>query len=150
MKKIFRDLLVSFVVCYLYLVFTKSTDSVVGTLVVSVAAAVTFSLFSLIIGCLVEGYCAMNKKDSKEQVAKKLQASLVFRDSLFAYALIYGLMTKNFGLGLSIPQMSAYLVSAMAPTIVIAIFIKEMRIPFLREYTKHDAVVRSMGSNKTA
>ena len=46
--------------------------------------------------------------------------------------------------------MSAYLVSAMAPTIVIAIFIKEMRIPFLREYTKHDAVVRSMGSNKTA
>ena len=59
-------------------------------------------------------------------------------------------MTRSFGLGLSIPQISAYLVAAMAPTIVIGIFIKEMRLPFLKQYSEHDVVVKSMGSHKSA
>ena len=92
----------------------------------------------------------MKRSDSKEQIHKKLQISLVCRDTLLAYCLIYGFMTRIFGLGLSIPQISAYLVAAMAPTIVIGIFIKEMRLPFLKQYSEHDVVVKSMGSHKSA
>ena len=150
MKKISKDLVVSFIIFYLYLVIIKSTDSVVSTLIVSISGAVIFSLFSLIIGSLVRGYCEMNRSDSKEQIHKKLQISLVCRDTLLAYCLIYGFMTRSFGLGLSIPQISAYLVAAMAPTIVIGIFIKEMRLPFLKQYSEHDIVVKSMGSHKSA
>lgn len=50
MKKISKDLVVSFIIFYLYLVIIKSTDSVVSTLIVSISGAVMFSLFSLIIG----------------------------------------------------------------------------------------------------
>ena len=146
MKKISKDLVVSFIIFYLYLVITKSTDSVVSTLIVSISGAVMFSLFSLIIGSLVRGYCEMKRSYSKEQIHKKLQISLVCRDTLLAY----GFMTRSFGLGLSIPQISAYLVAAMAPTIVIGIFIKEMRLPFLKQYSEHDIVVKSMGSHKSA
>ena len=142
--------MVSFIIFYLYLVITKSTDSVASTLIVSISGAVMFSLFSLIIGSLVRGYCKMKRSDSKEQIHKKLQISLVCRDTLLAYCLIYGFMTRSFGLGLSIPQISAYLVAAMAPTIVIGIFIKEMRLPFLKQYSEHDVVVKSMGSHKSA
>ncbi|MBU5335504.1 hypothetical protein [Intestinibacter bartlettii] len=150
MNKMFRDLMVSFVVFFMYVLFKDPVESPVGALVISVAAAATFSLYSALIRCLVEGYLSMNKNISKEKVAKRIQMSLVFRDTLLAYALIYGFMTSNFGLGLSIPQMSGYLVAALAPTLVVGIVIKEIRVPFLREYTKHDAVARSMGVNKIA
>lgn len=150
MNKMFRDLMVSFVVFFMYVLFKDPVESPVGALVISVAAAATFSLYSALIRCLVEGYLSMNKNISKEKVAKRIQMSLVFRDTLLAYALIYGFMTSNFGLGLSIPQMSGYLVAALAPTLVVGIVIKEIRVPFLREYTKHDEVARSMGVNKIA
>ena len=64
MKKISKDLVVSFIIFYLYLVITKSTDSVASTLIVSISGAVIFSLFSLIIGSLVRGYCEMKRSDS--------------------------------------------------------------------------------------
>ena len=150
MNKMFRDLMVSFVVFFMYVLFKDPVESPVGALVISVAAAATFSLYSALIRCLVEGYLSMNKNISKEKVAKRIQMSLVFRDTLLAYALIYGFMTSNFGLGLSIPQMSGYLVAALAPTAVVAVLSKELRIPFLRTYREHDAVVREMGFKNVA
>ncbi|WP_455543252.1 hypothetical protein, partial [Intestinibacter sp.] len=98
----------------------------------------------------VEEYIAMDRKASKEQLANRFQMTLVFRDSLLAYGLMYGFMTRNFGLGLSISETAGYLVAALAPTIVVAILSKELRVPFLREYRKHDAVAREMGFKKIA
>ena len=79
-----------------------------------------------------------------------MQISLVVRDSLFAFVIAYGFMTSSFGFGLSIVQTAGYLVAALEPTIVVAVLSKELRIPFLRTYREHDAVVREMGFKNVA
>ena len=98
---------------------------------------------------VVEEYVSMNKA-TEEQVERRMQISLVVRDSLFAFVIAYGFMTSSFGFGLSIGQTAGYLVAALAPTIVVAVLSKELRIPFLRTYREHDAVVREMGFKNVA
>ena len=108
-----------------------------------------FSLCSAVVRYIVEEYVSMNKA-TEEQVERRMQISLVVRDSLFAFVIAYGFMTSSFGFGLSIGQTAGYLVAALAPTIVVAVLSKELRIPFLRTYREHDAVVREMGFKNVA
>ena len=148
MNKMFRDLMVSFVIAFLFLLFSVPTQSSVIDLVVAVSTAGMFSLCSAV-RYVVEEYVSMNKA-TEEQVERRMQISLVVRDSLFAFVIAYGFMTSSFGFGLSIGQTAGYLVAALAPTIVVAVLSKELRIPFLRTYREHDAVVREMGFKNVA
>ena len=149
MKRMFRDLMVSFVIVFLFLLFSVPTQSAFVDLVVAVGTAGMFSLCSAVVGYVVEEYVSMNKA-TEQQVTRRMQISLVVRDSLFAFAVAYGFMTRSFGFGLSIGQTAGYLVAALAPTAVVAVLSKELRIPFLRAYRKHDVVVRDMGFKHVA
>ena len=149
MNKMFRDLMVSFVIAFLFLLFSVPTQSSVIDLVIAVSTAGMFSLCSAVVRYVVEEYVSMNKA-TEVQVERRMQISLVVRDSLFAFVIAYGFMTSSFGFGLSIGQTAGYLVAALAPTIVVAVLSKELRIPFLRTYREHDAVVREMGFKNVA
>ena len=144
MNKMFRDLMVSFVITFLFLLFSVPTQSSVIDLVIAVSTAGMFSLCSAVVRYVVEEYVSMNKA-TEEQVERRMQISLVVRDSLFAFVIAYGFMTSSFGFGLSIGQTAGYLVAALAPTIVVAVLSKE-----LRTYREHDAVVREMGFKNVA
>ena len=75
---------------------------------------------------------------------------LVLRDSIVAFVLSYGYMTGSFVAGASLASAIPYAVAALAPTLVVAVFSKEMRAPFLREYREHDAVTRELELRKAA
>ena len=141
MNKMFRDLMVSFVIAFLFLLFSVPIQSSVIDLVIAVSTAGMFSLCSAVVRYVVEEYVSMNKA-TEEQVERRMQISLV--------VIAYGFMTSSFGFGLSIGQTAGYLVAALAPTIVVAVLSKELRIPFLRTYREHDAVVREMGFKNVA
>ena len=147
MNKMFRDLMVSFVVAFLFLLFSVPSQSSAIDLLVAVSTAGMFSLCSAVVRYVVEEYVSMNKA-TEEQVERRMQISLVVRDSIFAFVIAYGFMTSRFGL--SIGQTAGYLVAALAPTAVVAVLSKELRIPFLRTYREHDAVVREMGFKNVA
>ena len=81
MNKMFRDLMVSFVIAFLFLLFSVPTQSSVIDLVIAVSTAGMFSLCSAVVRYVVEEYVSMNKA-TEEQVERRMQISLVVRDSL--------------------------------------------------------------------
>lgn len=149
MKKMFRDLMVSFVVSFGYVLFSNLAESAIVGFIISLSAAGMFSLCSASVRYIAEEFAEMNNA-TEEQVERRMQIGAVVRDSIIAFAVVYGFMTRDLGLALTIGQTAGYLVAALAPTAVIAILSKEARIPFLVEYRKHDAVAREMGFQKVA
>ena len=75
---------------------------------------------------------------------------LVLRDSLVTFVLAYGFMTGSLSGALTLGTIAAYIVAALAPTLVVAIISKEMRVPFLREYEEHDVVVNEFELRRVA
>lgn len=149
MRKMFRDFMVAAVVSFVYVLFSNPTESTAIVAVIALGVAGIFSLWSAIIRYVAEEYIAITNKSEKEAI-EKLQTSLVVRDSVFAFAIIYGFMTRTLGAGLSLEQSIGYLIAASAPTMIVAVLSREIRIPFLSEYRKHDVVARCMEFNKVA
>ena len=59
-------------------------------------------------------------------------------------------MTGSLVAGVYLASAAGYIVAALAPTLVVAVLSKEMRVPFLTEYEEHDAVVREFNVLKAA
>lgn len=149
MKTMFRDLLVSFVVSFAYVLFSNTVESTVVACIISLGVAGMFSLCSEIIRAVVRECLSMNNT-TEEQIKKGMQMGAVVRDSVFAFIIVYGFMTNGLGSALTIGQTIGYLVAALAPALVIAVISREIRVPFLTEYRKYDAVIRDMGFKKVA
>ena len=149
-NKMFRDLVLSFAVCFTYVSYTSLVAGMTNGIIVSMAAAGFFTLVSEIVRNLVEVDLEIKKSLSKEEVARKYQMRLVLRDSLVTFVLAYGFMTGSLVAGVSLASAAGYIVAALAPTLVVAVLSKEMRAPFLREYREHDAVTRELELRKAA
>ena len=149
-KKMFRDLVLSFTVCFTYVSYNGLVAGMTNGIIISMAAAGFFTLVSEIVRNLVEVDLEIKKSLSKEEVARKYQMRLVLRDSLVTFVLVYGFMTSPLVGALTLGTAAAYIVAALAPTLVVAVFSKEMRAPFLREYREHDAVTREFELRRVA
>ena len=149
-KKMFRDLVLSFTVCFTYVSYNGLVAGMTNGIIISMAAAGFFTLVSEIVRNLVEVDLEIKKSLSKEEVARKYQMRLVLRDSLVTFVLVYGFMTSPLVGALTLGTAAAYIVAALAPTLVVAMISKEMRVPFLTEYEEHDAVVREFNVLKAA
>lgn len=149
-NKMFRDLVLSFAVCFTYVSYNNLVAGMTNGIIVSMAAAGFFSLISEIVRNLVEVDLEMKKSLSKEEIARKYQMRLVLRDSLVTFVLAYGFMTGSLSGALTLGTIAAYIVAALAPTLVVAIISKEMRVPFLREYEEHDVVVNEFELRRVA
>ncbi|MGM9536303.1 MAG: hypothetical protein ACI3VR_13650 [Intestinibacter sp.] len=149
-NKMFRDLVLSFTVCFTYVTYTSLVAGMTNGIIISLAAAGFFTLMSEIVRNLVEEDLAIKKSLSKEEANRKYQMRLVLRDSIVAFVLSYGYMTGSFVAGASLASAIPYAVAALAPTLVVAVFSKEMRAPFLREYREHDAVTREFELRRVA
>ena len=149
-NKMFRDLVLSFTVCFTYVSYTSLVAGMTNGIIISMAAAGFFTLVSEIVRNLVEVDLEIKKSLSKEEVARKYQMRLVLRDSLVTFVLVYGFMNSPLVGALTLGTAAAYIVAALAPTLVVAMISKEMRVPFLTEYEEHDAVVREFNVLKAA
>ena len=149
-NKMFRDLVLSFTVCFTYVSYTSLVAGMTNGIIISMAAAGFFTLVSEIVRNLVEVDLEIKKSLSKEEVARKYQMRLVLRDSLVTFVLAYGFMTSSLVGALTLGTVAAYIVAALAPTLVVAMISKEMRVPFLTEYEEHDAVVREFNVLRAA
>ena len=149
-NKMFRDLVLSFTVCFTYVSYNGLVAGMTNGIIISMAAAGFFTLVSEIVRNLVEVDLEIKKSFSKEEVARKYQMRLVLRDSLVTFVLVYGFMTSPLVGALTLGTAAAYIVAALAPTLVVAMISKEMRVPFLTEYEEHDAVVREFNVLKAA
>ena len=149
-NKMFRDLVLSFTVCFTYVSYNGLVAGMTNGIIISMAAAGFFTLVSEIVRNLVEVDLEIKKSLSKEEVARKYQMRLVLRDSLVTFVLVYGFMISPLVGALTLGTAAAYIVAALAPTLVVAMISKEMRVPFLTEYEEHDAVVREFNVLKAA
>ena len=149
-NKMFRDLVLSFTVCFTYVSYNGLVAGMTNGIIISMAAAGFLTLVSEIVRNLVEVDLEIKKSLSKEEVARKYQMRLVLRDSLVTFVLVYGFMTSPLVGALTLGTAAAYIVAALAPTLVVAMISKEMRVPFLTEYEEHDAVVREFNVLKAA
>ena len=149
-NKMFRDLVLSFAVCFTYVSYNSLVAGMTNGIIISMAAAGFFTLLSEIVRNLVEVDLEIKKSLSEKEVARKYQMRLVLRDSLVAFVLVYGFMTSPLVGALTLGTAAAYIVAALAPTLVVAMISKEMRVPFLTEYEEHDAVVREFNVLKAA
>ena len=149
-NKMFRDLVLSFAVFFTYASEVNLAAGMINNIIVSIAAAGVFTLMSEIVRCLVEEDLAIKKSLSKEEVAQKYQMRLVLRDAIVTFVLVYGLMTGSLVAGVTLVDAAGYIVAALAPTLVVAVLSKEMRIPFLREYRQHDVVTREFELSRVA
>ena len=149
-NKMFRDLVLSFTVCFTYVSYNGLVAGMTNGIIISMAAAGFFTLVSEIVRNLVEVDLEIKKSLSKEEVARKYQMRLVLRDSLVTFVLVYGFMTSPLVGALTLGTAAAYIVAALAPTLVVAMISKEMRVPFLTEYEEHDAVVREFNALRAA
>ena len=150
-NKMFRDLVLSFTVCFTYVSYTSLVAGMTNGIIISMAAAGFFTLVSEIVRNLVEVDLEIKKSLSKEEVARKYQMRLVLRDSLVTFVLAYGFMTSSLVVGtLTLGTAAAYIVAALVPALVVAMISKEMRVPFLTEYEEHDAVVREFNVLRAA
>ena len=149
-NKMFRDLVLSFAVCFTYVSYNSLVAGMTNGIIISMAAAGFFTLLSEIVRNLVEVDLEIKKSLSEKEVARKYQMRLVLRDSLVTFVLAYGFMTSSLVGALTLGTAAAYIVAALAPTLVVAMISKEMRVPFLTEYEEHDAVVREFNVLKAA
>ena len=149
-NKMFRDLVLSFTVCFTYVSYNGLVAGMTNGIIISMAAAGFFTLLSEIVSNLVEVDLEIKKSLSEKEVARKYQMRLVLRDSLVTFVLVYGFMTSPLVGALTLGTAAAYIVAALAPTLVVAMISKEMRVPFLTEYEEHDAVVREFNVLKAA
>ena len=149
-NKMFRDLVLSFAVCFTYVSYNSLVAGMTNGIIISMAAAGFFTLLSEIVRNLVEVDLEIKKSLSEKEVARKYQMRLVLRDSLVTFVLAYGFMTSSLVGALTLGTVAAYIVAALAPTLVVAMISKEMRVPFLTEYEEHDAVVREFNVLKAA
>ena len=149
-NKMFRDLVLSFTVCFTYVSYSNLVAGMVNGIIISMAAAGFFTLVSEIVRNLVEVDLEIKKSLSKEEVARKYQMRLVLRDSLVTFVLAYGFMTSSFVGTLTLGTSAAYIVAALMPTLVVAVASKEIRVPFLTEYEEHDVVVKEFELTKAA
>ena len=149
-NKMFRDLVLSFAVCFTYVSYNSLVAGMTNGIIISMAAAGFFTLLSEIVRNLVEVDLEIKKSLSEKEVARKYQMRLVLRDSLVTFVLAYGFMTGSLVAGVSLASAAGYIVAALAPTLVVAVLSKEMRAPFLGEYREHDAVTREFELRKVA
>ncbi|MGM9531270.1 hypothetical protein [Intestinibacter sp.] len=149
-NKMFRDLVLSFTVCFTYVTYSSLVAGMTNGIIISMAAAGFFTLVSEIVRNLVEVDLEIKKSLSKQEVARKYQMRLVLRDSIVTFVLSYGYMTGSLVAGASFMSAIPYVVAALVPTLIVAVFSKEMRAPFLREYREHDAVTREFELRRVA
>ena len=160
MKKIIRDFVLLFVLCFLYMTFSKTTNvSAVEGLIISLGSAAIFSLLISMIRNLNEEDLNLKINLTPKEVEIIRQSRLVLRDSIVAFLLCYGSMTVSFGeTGLTfikaIPFMFASLALAfllyllnkqlmlvlmmqsLAPALVVCAISKELRMPSNRQEAK--------------
>ena len=124
MKKIIRDFVLLFVLCFLYMTFSKITNvSAVEGLIISLGSAAIFSL-------LISMIRNLNEEDLK-------QSRLVLRDSIVAFLLCYGSMTVSFGeTGLTFIKAIPFMIASLAPALVVCAISKELRMPSNRQEAK--------------
>ena len=113
MKKIIRDFVLLFVLCFLYMTFSKITNvSAVEGLIISLGSAAIFSL-------LISMIRNLNEED------------------LNLFLLCYGSMTVSFGeTGLTFIKAIPFMIASLAPALVVCAISKELRMPSNRQEAK--------------
>lgn len=149
-NKMFRDLVLSFTVCLTYAVSANVVAGLLEGIIISMAAAGVYTLMSEIVRTLVEEDLAIKTSLSEEEVAYKYEMRLVLRDAIATFVVAYGFMTSSLAAGLTLGVAAGYIVAALIPTLVVAVFSKEMRAPFLREYREQDVVIREFELDRVA
>ena len=146
MKKIIRDFVLLFVLCFLYMTFSKTTNvSAVEGLIISLGSATIFSLLISMIRILnIEDNLDINEEDLNlkinlppKEVEIIRQSRLVLRDSIVAFLLCYGSMTVSFGeTGLTFIKAIPFMIASLAPALVVCAISKELRMPSNRQEAK--------------
>ena len=91
MKKIIRDFVLLFVLCFLYMTFSKITNvSAVEGLIISLGSAAIFSLLISMIRNLNEEDLNLKINLPPKEVEIIRQSRLVLRYSIVAFLLCYG------------------------------------------------------------
>ena len=136
MKKIIRDFVLLFVLCFLYMTFSKIMNvSAVEGLIISLGSAAIFSLLISMIRNLNEE--DLNLKMNLKEVEIIRQSRLVLRDSIVAFLLCYGSMTVSLGeTGLTFIKAIPFMIASLAPALVVCAISKELRMPSNRQEAK--------------
>ena len=138
MKKIIRDFVLLFVLCFLYMTFSKTTNvSAVEGLIISLGSAAIFSLLISMIRNLNEEDLNLKINLPPKEVEIIRQSRLVLRDSIVAFLLCYGSMTVSFGeIGLTFIKAIPFMIASLAPALVVCAISKELRMPSNRQEAK--------------
>lgn len=135
MKKIIRDFVLLFVLCFLYMTFSKTTNvSAVEGLIISLGSAAIFSLLISMMRNLNEEDLNLKTNLPPKDVEIIRQIRLVLRDSMVAFLLSYGSMTVTLGgTGLTFIKAIPFMIAALAPALVVCAISKEIRMPSNRQ-----------------
>lgn len=131
MKKIIRDFVLLFTICFLYMTFSKTMNvSVVEGLIISLGSAAIFSLLIEMMRNLNEEDLNLKTNLPSKKVEKIRQIRLVVRDSVVTFLLCYASMTVSLGgNGLNFLTAIPFVIAALAPALVVCAISKEIRIP---------------------
>ena len=138
MKKIIRDFVLLFVLCFLYMTFSKIMNvSAVEGLIISLGSAAIFSLLISMIRNLNEEDLNLKINLPPKEVEIIRQSRLVLRDSIVAFLLCYVSMTVSFGeTGLTFIKAIPFMIASLAPALVVCAISKELRMPSNRQEAK--------------
>lgn len=138
MKKIIRDFVLLFILCFLYITYSKTMNVSVGEgLIISWGSAAIFSLLISMMRNLNEEDLKLKTNLPPEEVEKIRQIRYVLRDSMVAFLLCYGSMTVSLGgTGLTFIKAIPFMIAALAPALLVCAISKEMRMPSNRQEAK--------------
>ena len=130
MKKIIRDFVLLFVLCFLYMTFSKTTNvSAVEGLIISLGSAAIFSLLISMIRNLNEEDLNLKINLTPKEVEIIRQSRLVLRDSIVAF-LLFG------ETGLTFIKAIPFMIASLAPALVVCAISKELRMSSNRQEAK--------------
>ena len=146
MKKIIRDFILLFTLCFLYMIFSKTINvSIAEDLIISFGSAAIFSL-------LIEMMRNLNEEDLNlktdllpKEVEKIRQIRFIVRDSIVTFLLCYGSMTVSLAENvLTFSTAIPFIISALAPALVVGAISKEIRIPSNRQESQVELELKKL------
>lgn len=146
MKKIIRDFVLLFTLCFLYMIFSKTINvSVVEDLIISLGSAAIFSLLIEMMRNLNEEDLNLKTNLSPKEVETIRQIRLIVRDGVVAFLLCYGSMTVSLAEnGLTFLTAIPFVIAALAPALFVGAISKEIRIPSNRQESQVELELRKL------
>lgn len=135
MKKIIKDFVLLFTLCFLYIIFNKAMNvSILDGLIISLGCASIFSLLIRMMRNLSEEDLNLKTDLSPKEIEKIRQSRFVVRDTVVTFLLCYSSMTISLaGNGLTFIKAIPFIIAALAPSLVVGAISKEIRIPSNRQ-----------------